>query len=43
MKKLRIVRGEEREPDDLCEHDLAVHRALLRMCGLPVSGAATVR
>ena len=43
MKKLRVVRGEEREPDGLCEHDLEVHRALLRMCGLPVSDAATVR
>lgn len=33
----------KRSPDGLCEHDLAVHRALLQMCGLPVSGAATVR
>ncbi len=30
----RQVRGEEREPDDLCEHDLAVQRTLLKMCGL---------
>ena len=30
----RIVRGEEAEPDDLCEHDLAVQRTLLTMCGL---------
>ena len=32
----RIVRGEEKEPDDLCEHDLAVQRTLLRLVGLPV-------
>ena len=30
----RQVRGEEREPDWLCEHDLAVQRTLLKMCGL---------
>ena len=30
----RIVRGEEKEPDDLCEHDLAVQRAILRMSGI---------
>ena len=33
-KFARIVRGEEKEPDDLCEHDLAVQRTILRMCGL---------
>ncbi len=32
----RIVRGEEKEPDDLCEHDLAVQRTLLRLVGLSV-------
>ena len=32
----RIVRGEEQEPEDLCEHDLAVQRAILRMCGIAV-------
>ena len=32
----RIVRGEEQEPDGLCEHDLAVQRAVLRMCGIPL-------
>lgn len=33
----RQVRGEESEPDWLCEHDLAVQRTVLRMCGLPVA------
>ena len=33
----RIVRGEEKEPDGLCEHDIAVQRALLRMCGLDIA------
>lgn len=33
----RQVRGEEPEPDDLCAHDLAVQRTVLRMVGLPVS------
>jgi predicted dehydrogenase len=32
----RIVRGEEKEPDDLCEHDLAVQRTLLRLVDLMV-------
>ena len=32
----RIVRGEEKEPDDLCEHDLAVQRTVLRLCGITV-------
>ena len=32
----RIVRGEEKEPDDLCEHDLAVQRTLLKLVGLTV-------
>ena len=36
----RIVRGEEKEPDGLCEHDLAVQRTILRMIGLPLSAAA---
>ena len=30
----RQVRGEEAEPDTLCEHDLAVQRTVLTMCGL---------
>ncbi len=30
----RQVRGEESEPDNLCEHDLAVQRTVLRMCGI---------
>ena len=30
----RIVRGEEKEPDGLCDHDIAVQRALLKMCGI---------
>ena len=30
----RIIRGEEKEPDDLCGHDIAVQRALLKMCGI---------
>ena len=34
----RIVRGEEKEPDDLCEHDLAVQRTLLRLCGIGFEG-----
>ena len=32
----RQVRGDEDEPDGLCEHDLAVQRTVLRMSGLPV-------
>lgn len=32
----RQVRGEEKEPDGLCAHDLAVQRTVLRMSGLPV-------
>ena len=36
----RIVRGEEKEPDGLCEHDLAVQRTILRMIGLPLPAAA---
>ena len=31
----RQVRGEEKEPDGLCNHDLAVQRTVLRMSGLP--------
>ena len=30
----RQVRGEEAEPADLCEHDLAVQRTVLRMSGI---------
>ena len=30
----RQVRGEEKEPDGLCEHDLAVQRTVLRMSGV---------
>lgn len=30
----RMVRGEEAEPPELCEHDLAVQRTILRMCGI---------
>lgn len=32
----RQVRGEEKEPENLCEHDLAVQRTILKMCGLPL-------
>ena len=30
----RQIRGEEKEPDGLCEHDLAVQRTVLRMSGV---------
>ena len=30
----RLVRGEEKEPEWLCDHDLAVQRTVLEMCGI---------